>query len=80
VAKLIVRPAGRPEAINDTGDENPFVETIVTVLDVVLPCGMLMLSGLTMRVKSGGGPDVTTCSVRDAECDAVPFEPVTVRG
>jgi hypothetical protein len=37
VAKLTVRPAGKPEAVSETGDENPFIEATVTVLVVVLP-------------------------------------------
>ena len=67
VAKLIVRPVGRPDAIKETGDENPFIEATVMVLDVVLPCGMFTLAGVTMSVKSGAGPGATTWRVNDAE-------------
>jgi hypothetical protein len=53
--KLMVTPAGCPEAESETDCEVPLTKVAVTVAVVELPCWTVPLEGLTLREKSKGG-------------------------
>lgn len=62
-----VTPLGSPEADKVTLDENPFKRLMVMELVPLAPRATLRLLGNAERLKSGGGVEELTVSVRGIE-------------
>ena len=58
--KLTVTPAGIPLTVNVTGELNPAVSVRVKLKLVLAPRATVADVGLSLRVKFGGAPTVTT--------------------